>query len=212
MFRFIFALVLLSPLPPAVAQQAPAPSSQPERTMPAKELLAELRRGGYVLYFRHAATDFGRNDEKMRGFEDCANQRNLVDRGREDARRIGAAVRALRIPAGKVYASPYCRTVETAQLIFGRAEKMQEVRGGPGTATDPARYAGLRRLLETRTGTGENLVIVSHGNPFHAVAGPPYLAEGEMAVVRPLGERFAIAARVPVEGWGALLAADAGKN
>src|SRR6185503_15577986 len=57
-------------------------SSLPQRELPPAQLLAELRKGGYILYFRHAATDFSRNDEKMKSYEDCANQRNLIDRGR----------------------------------------------------------------------------------------------------------------------------------
>jgi hypothetical protein len=59
-----------------------------------------LRRGGYVLYFRHAATDMSKNDAGMTSFDDCPTQRNLVDRGRDDARTIGAAIRALGIPIG----------------------------------------------------------------------------------------------------------------
>ena len=106
-----------------------------------------LRRGGYVLYFRHAATDMSKNDAGMTSFDDCPTQRNLVDRGRDDARAIGAAIRALGIPIGKVRASPFCRTVETAELAFGRAEKTAEARGGPVRADDPARYAPLRKLL-----------------------------------------------------------------
>ena len=30
-------------------------------------------RGGYVLYFRHAATDFSQNDARMTSFEDCSD-------------------------------------------------------------------------------------------------------------------------------------------
>jgi hypothetical protein len=52
---------------------------------------------------------------------------------------------------------------------------------------------------------GVNTVIVSHGNPFRAVAGPPYLAEGEAAVIEPLGARgFRIVARVTRESWALL--------
>jgi phosphohistidine phosphatase SixA len=163
-----------------------------------------LRRGGYVLYFRHAATDMSKNDAGMTSFDDCPTQRNLVDRGRDDARAIGAAVRALGIPIGKVRASPFCRTVETAELAFGRAEKTAEVRGGPVRADDPARYAALRRLLAQPPARGTNDVIVSHGNPFYAVAGPPYLAEGEAAVVEPRGDGFRVIARIRAEDWAGL--------
>jgi broad specificity phosphatase PhoE len=164
-----------------------------------------LRHGGYVLYFRHAATDFGQNDDSMTSFEDCAKQRNLTDKGRADARAIAGQVRRLRVPVGDVLASPYCRTRETAQLIFGRETVSNDVRGGPAQTDDAQRYAGLRALLASPVSGGVNRVIVSHGNPFRAVAGAPYLAEGEVAVIEPRGrEGFRVVARIPVDGWEAL--------
>jgi phosphohistidine phosphatase SixA len=205
--RLLCLWLLLAALPTAWAQ--PAPGSQPVRAIAPAQLLTELRAGGYVLYFRHFATDFSQNDDRMRDFDDCASQRNLLDRGRADARRTGETMRKLDIPIGRVLASPYCRTVETAQLLFGRAEKMNEVRGGPVASNDPERYAGLRALMSTRPESG-NLVISSHGNPFQAVAGSPYLAEGEMAVIKTLDERlgrFEITARVRAEDWAGLVAA-----
>jgi hypothetical protein len=68
------------------------------------------------------------------------------------------------------------------------------------------RYAALKTLLSTPVAPGVNVAIVSHGNPFHALAGAPYLAEGEMAVVEPLGAMsgFRIVAKVPPNGWDAL--------
>jgi phosphohistidine phosphatase SixA len=171
-------------------------------------LLAELQRGGYVLYFRHTSTDFSQDDSKSRGFEDCGNQRNLTDRGRDEARAIGDAVQALKIPITTVLASPYCRTMETARLMFRQAQAMNEVRGGPLAASDPNRYAALKQLLGTPQPRGSNLVIASHGNPFYAIVGPPYLAEGEAAVLRGLGgDRFEVVGRIRREDWSALMAA-----
>jgi len=86
-------------------------------------------------------------------------------------------------------------------LAFGRAEKANEVRGGPATPDNPDRYSGLRRLFSTPVKPGANLVISSHGNPFYATAGAPYLAEGETAVIRPLGKDFEIVARVRHDAW-----------
>jgi len=63
---------------------------------------------------------------------------------------------------------------------------------------------GLSRLLSTPPPPGTDLVISSHGNPFYAVAGAPYLAEGEAAVVRPSGKDFEIVARVRHDQWRAL--------
>jgi len=167
---------------------------------PDAALLGRLREGGYVLYLRHTSTDFSQSDSRMTSFEDCASQRNLTDRGRDEARAIGEHVRRLKIPIGEVLASPYCRTMETARLAFGKATASNNVRGGPST-DDAGRYAALRKLLSTRIPSASNLVISSHGNPFVAVAGPPYLAEGEIAVVRPEGERFSVIARIRLSDW-----------
>lgn len=186
-------------------QPAPAPgrTAQPAKAISGTQLLAELRKGGYVLYFRHTSTDFSRDDTRSRSDDDCDNQRPLTDKGRGEARAIGAAFRDLKIPVGKVLASPRCRTMETATLAFGPPEKSSEARAGPA-ATDTDRYAPLRKILSTPVKPGANLVIASHGNPFHAVAGAPYLAEGEAAVIRPLGKDFEIIARIRVEGWAVL--------
>lgn len=167
-------------------------------------LLNQLREGGYVLYLRHTSTDFSQDDAKMTSYEDCASQRNLTDKGREEARRIGSHIKRLGIPIGAVLASPFCRTMETARLAFGAAQATNEVRGGPARSVDPKRYAGLTRLLSGAVPKGQNLVVSSHGNPFHAVAGPPYLEEGEIAVVRPEGERFTVLARIRLEDWSSL--------
>ncbi|HEY5306980.1 MAG TPA: histidine phosphatase family protein [Casimicrobiaceae bacterium] len=167
-----------------------------------RALLAALRGGGYILYFRHTATDFGQSDEGMTGYEDCATQRNLTDSGRAEARAIGAALHDLAIPIGDVLASPYCRTMETARLMFGRAEAAPAVRGGPAQPESPTRYAELRELLAKPVPPGTNLVITSHGNPYRAVAGGAYLAEGEAAVIEPRGTAgFGIVARVRGAEW-----------
>jgi phosphohistidine phosphatase SixA len=204
--RLAFAALLLAA--PASAQLVQKElSSLPVRELAPAQLLAELRKGGYVLYFRHTSTDFSQNDAKMKGYDDCHNQRNLIDKGRAEARAVGAAIRELRIPVERVLTSPFCRTVETATLIFGRAEKMQEVRGGPSAPAGAERYAALRKMLSAPVHAGTNLAVVSHGNPFVSVAGPPYLAEGEAAVIRPIGADFEIVGRIRVESWDALKSA-----
>ena len=165
-------------------------------------LIPKLRHGGYVLYLRHASTDFGQNDSRMTSYEDCANQRNLTDKGRSEARALGAEVKRLAIPIGPVYASPFCRTRETAQLAFGRYERTDEARGGPANTNDPTRYEPLRKLLTTKPPSGQNAVIASHGNPFYALFGPPYLAEGEIAAVDP--STFVVAGRIRLDDWRSL--------
>lgn len=183
---------------------APAFAAADDEALTGRALLGALKTGGLIVYFRHAATDFGENDLEMTDYADCAHQRNLTEGGRADARAIGAAIKRLALPIGDVLASPFCRTMETATLIFGRAVATPAVLGGPA-AVAPERYAGLTKLLSAPPSPGTDLVIVSHGNPFRAVSRAPHLAEGEAAVIRPLGAAgFHIVARIPKDGWDSL--------
>ena len=166
---------------------------------PDPALVSKLRHGGYVLFLRHASTDFSQNDERMTSFDDCTTQRNLTDKGRDEARALGAEIKRLAIPIGPVYASPFCRTRETAQLAFGRYDRTNEARGGPANTNDPTRYEPLRKLLTARPPSGKNAVVSSHGNPFYALFGPPYLAEGEIAVVDP--STFIVVGRIRLVDW-----------
>jgi phosphohistidine phosphatase SixA len=194
----LLILVVLSlGAPPAVLgqQSAATPLRGPE-------LLAALRAGGYILYFRHADTDHGQNDDRMTSVEDCATQRNLTDRGRDHARALGEAIRTLGIPIGAVLASPLCRTVETAMLAFGTAQKAPAAReGGPLPRGSPGRFPALRALLSTPVAPGANTVIVAHAYPYFSLVGGQFLSEGEADVVRPRGGDFEVVARVGLRQW-----------
>ncbi len=170
------------------------------------EALKLLRSGGYTIYFRHAATEQNPNETSAAANDDCAHQRNLSADGREQARRIGAAVRALEIPVGQVLAGPLCRTMDTARLIFGRSQSEPDVRGGGLGQPD---YPGLRRLVAQVPPAGSNNAIVGHGHQFQAVAGSnAELAEGEAAIVKADGKGgFKIVARIASDAWSRLRAA-----
>jgi hypothetical protein len=184
--RLLVSLALLAVVGLAAAQ-------------PDASVVQRLRQGGYVLYVRHASTDFSQNDSGMTSYEDCASQRNLTDKGRAEARRLGSEIKRLRIPIGTVYASPFCRTMETARLAFGEPQPTNEARGGPSRPDDPGRYEPLKTLLATPPAGGQNNVISSHGNPFFALFGSPYLAEGEMAIVEPA--TLKVVGRIRLEDW-----------
>src|SRR3954466_13999045 len=79
-------------------------------------LVDELRKGGFVLYVRHASTDFSKDDTRMASFADCANQRPLTDKGRDEARALAGEIKRLLISIGKVYASHFCHLHYLATL------------------------------------------------------------------------------------------------
>jgi hypothetical protein len=174
---------------------APAPTEELQDAA----LLQALRRGGYVIYFRHTTTDFSKRDDAMTSFEGCANQRLLSEQGRHDARMIGRQIAALRLPVGDVFASPMCRTMEHAQLSFG-ADVPKPAPAMREGAQDE--HPGLRRMLGAPVTPRTNRWLVGHGNPFRAVAGPPHLAEGEAVVLRPDGGgEWTVVARLKVADW-----------
>lgn len=182
--------------PPIANAESSAPSASAQLQGP--PLLAALKRGGYVVYFRHTATDFSKNDSAMKGFDDCENQRLLSEQGRRDAIAIGQRIRALELPIGEALASPFCRTMDHARLMLTNVTPRNEVR-----ETQNGDYAGLKQLLATPVARG-NRWIVGHGIPFRAVAGAPHLAEGEAAVIRPGTTGWTVVARLAVADWQTL--------
>lgn len=200
------ALLLGATLPAAADDATVIPnrdSSAPETEAPlqGQALRAALQRGGWVVYFRHTATDFSKNDAAMTGYADCARQRLLSAQGQQDAAAIGQQIRALRLPVTEALASPYCRTMDHAQRMLGAVTPRQEIR--EAQAGD---YAGLKRLLAAPVAAGGNRWIVGHGTPFRAVAGPPHLAEGEAVVIRPGRTGWTVVARLTLADWQALAA------
>ena len=178
---------------------------EPEMVRPlvGAELVEALRDGGHVLYLRHTETPEDGTDEPG-SLGDCSRQRNLNNAGRADARALGEAVRALDVPVGEVLASPYCRTVETAELAFGRAV----TEDGLLTPTPDTRgrtTRALRELLSTEPEDGKNTVLVGHLTNLRllSTATPD---EGETVVLRPDGEGFLLVGSVPPQGWQELAA------
>ena len=170
-------------------------------------LARAMQRGGLVLVLRHAATDFSKPDQDPVVLSDCRTQRNLNAQGRADARTIGRGVRRLRLRIGNVFASPFCRTKETAGLAFGRVRINQALLNTIEAEHD-ARWrrqirAG-RRLLGTKPASGMLTVLVTHGSVVGDTTGQP-LEEGETLVFRPLGaSRFRLLGRILPREWRTL--------
>jgi phosphohistidine phosphatase SixA len=130
----------------------------------AAALWAGLRAGGQVALIRHAATVGGAGDPPGFRLDDCATQRNLTDRGRAQARRLGDRFRAETVAVGKVLSSQWCRCRETALLMelgepepaptFNNAFTFRE-RVGELTA-------GARAIVAAWAGAG-TLLVVTHG-------------------------------------------------
>ncbi|CAI8282771.1 MAG: Uncharacterised protein [Gammaproteobacteria bacterium] len=84
-----------------------------------------LETRGTVIFFRHALAP-GYGDPTNFQVDDCATQRNLDQRGREQAKQIGDAFKSLDFATDTVHSSPWCRCLETARLMdIGEVESFQ---------------------------------------------------------------------------------------
>ncbi|CAG0951131.1 hypothetical protein MYXO_00208 [Myxococcaceae bacterium] len=176
-------------------------------------LVAAVKQGGTVILMRHTATE-RRADETIKfRLEDCATQRNLSEEGRREAEEIGRAFERLGIRISEVQTSPYCRTLETGRLAFGKATPTEVLSVGDSLAMDGKleRAAEVRRLLDTAPPAGTNAVLITHtGNLLYAF-GLDSRPEGVAHVFRPTGTgRASYLGRLDPSQWRALSGTDVG--
>lgn len=180
-----------------------------------RALLPELRKGGYVIYMRHAATEqVGATDEAA-DLSRCETQRRLSDVGRAQAVAIGKAIKTLNIPIGAVQTSPFCRAIETADLAFGRHKVNKDLTFVMAlTAAEASRLASaLRALLAAPPHDNTNTVLVSHSANLREAAGIFAKPEGAAYIVRPLAAgKFEVIGRVLPEDWAAVRSAGSEKR
>lgn len=157
-----------------------------------------LQGGGQVVLVRHALTEPGVGDPPGFRLEDCGTQRNLSAQGRADAARLGEALRARRVPVAAVQSSPWCRCLETARLVFGRAAQPQTALGNLfGRPERTAQQVAVLREIVRQVPQGGNLFLVTHGSTTLALTGESP-ATGEMVVLTPQAGGFQVAGRLRV--------------
>jgi len=173
-------------------------------------LVERLRDGGLVMYFRHADTTGTTCDRSYR-IGDRAGQRNISEDGREQSRRIGAAIRDLAIPVHyPVLAGPVFRARDTAELAFG-AERVEVT---DSLLADD--YAGARvdwviqehrRLFAEPVAPGANRVLFGHRTPGMIAIGRQVardnFPEGSALIILPNGGEpllIGVLALAPIPG------------
>ncbi|AXI10973.1 histidine phosphatase family protein [Oceanobacillus sp. 143] len=172
-------------------------------------LLNSLRKGGFIFYARHGEANVG-SDLPYLNFQDCLTQRNLSDYGRRQATYYGEIIRYLQIPIEyPVSVSPFCRTIETAQLAFGNGNvqvnpfwaEIDRLSGEVPSNDKQGILNHLKSVLEKIPGEGRNKVIVAHGFPEGVGLGQiPYMGT---VIVKPKGEGngYDIVGRLSLADW-----------
>jgi phosphohistidine phosphatase SixA len=176
---------------------------------PAKaDVVPALENGGYVLFIRHPKTNQDQADTDPLHIDNVKAQRQLSDEGRKQAKELGEAFRALKVPVDTVLSSKFWRAQEAAKLLeMGKVEASLDLAEG-GLVVSPnenqRRAQALRKLLGTAPPEGKNRIIVGHKPNLQDAAGKDLgdVAEAEVVVFQPLGDsKFKVVARVPAAVW-----------
>ncbi|WP_447968961.1 histidine phosphatase family protein [Nitrospira sp. M1] len=165
----------------------PVPSGMPS------DVFAALRQGGYTIFIRHSERD--KDVENRSAFERFALKYDggthptfkrgscLTEEGKAEAWLLGQVFQKSQIPIDTVYASPTCRTQETAQLAFGRIDVIEPSLNYQGTKTSYVEMGlttkeekeladqHFRKLIYALPHKGTNKVIVAHAGQFRDVQG-----------------------------------------
>ena len=171
-------------------------------------LLNALRKGGHVIYIRHAQTDkdYADQADPKLDLTNCGTQRTLSDKGWNQAKNIGAGFRKAKIPVGTVVASDYCRAWQTADLAFGTYKRNSVLNFVKSEEYDEAQRLQMKNavmpLLTAMPIPGTNTVIVGHDDVFDSATGIYPKPQGMAYVLKPDGRgKFDILANMPAEGW-----------
>ena len=184
MFRIINVICIALMFSFANAQPLPVPPNALPIIDTADELkgatlVQALRSGGFVMYMRHAL--------QIPPVSDKCIGNSLTPVGEEQARNVGAALGALKIPVGVVHSSEVCRSRDTARLLgLGPYEISADLNPGgmpPGVDIDAARMRQLAQLPPR----GTNTVLVSHLHGSIKREAWMHLELAEIIVYRPDG-------------------------
>ena len=176
------------------------------------QLLTELKRGGYVIYFRHATTqrDYADQADPSLNLKDCSTQRKLSIEGIEEAQTIGLAFAKKEIPVGTIITSQYCRAWKTANFAFGRVDKKDDRLNFLPFENYTDQQVLLMKttvmpLLSELPADGLNTVIVGHDDLFEAATGIYPEPQGIAYVLKPDGKgSFTLASNMLPQEWNKL--------
>jgi phosphohistidine phosphatase SixA len=170
-------------------------------------LVEALKRGGYVLVMRHAASPRETPDAKTANPDNTARERQLDEAGRTTATAMGGALRRLAIPIGQVFTSPTYRARETVRFLSLKDAMPIEELGDSGRSMQAAGDAQAEWLQKTvaRAPMGNTLVVTHQPNIARAFPNASDIGDGETLVFHPDGKGGTmLVARVKIEEWSRL--------
>ena len=128
-----------------------------------QNLIKELKNGGKLIFIRHAYAPGG-GDPNNFDINYCNTQRNLSDRGKKQAKKIGNFFFKNNILIEKIYSSEWCRCKETASLAFKNFETKQFLNSFFSTKFSDNKEFQMKNFKKFITNWDEkhNLVFITH--------------------------------------------------
>lgn len=179
------------------------------QTLNGPALVQALQHGGYNIVMRHASSPMKAPDKLEAEPDNPNGLRQLDEKGKASAAKMGDALRALKIPIGEVLSSPTYRALETAHFA-----KLPEPRLAPelGETIDTMQPTSQEqtnwlRQRVTQFPSGTNTLLITQ-SPNLVGAFPQQakgIAEGEALIFGPDGKGGAtLVARVKIDDWAKL--------
>ena len=150
-------------------------------------LLSALTDGQHILMIRHADAP-GYSDPPGFKLGDCSTQRNLGERGRNQAQALGVWLKKQGIASAVVLSSAWCRCEETANLLaLGAVSTVPELGSFFQSMSDSGpQTSALKALLAKRLKAatpGKPMILVTHQVNISAFTGTS-VGQGELLLVK----------------------------
>ena len=160
--------------------------------------LEALTQPGMVALMRHALAP-GTGDPAGFQIDDCATQRTLNDVGRAQARAAGAELREAGVVFDQIWASLWCRTFETAELMgmgpvtpFPPLNSFFRIRDQAAAQTEDLRQSLAKLNPEAR------VLLVTHQVNITALT-DVFPQSGEIVILQRKDDRLTVVDRVQIE-------------
>ncbi len=148
-------------------------------------LLQHVTDGKSIIIMRHALAP-GTGDPESFELRQCSTQRNLSEKGRQQARQIGANFKKLGIQDAKIYSSQWCRCLDTAtEMDLGKLQELPLLNSFyENREVGPAQMKNLKDWLTNLTGERDEaqpIILVTHQVVISALTGV-YPASGDAII------------------------------
>lgn len=167
------------------------------------ESLSLLQEGGYIIFMRHADAPSERPTSETAAQGNTNLERQLDEKGRQDARKFGEAIRRLRIPISSVERSPTFRTMQTAEYAGFREVIIQDfLLEEDMIGVTPNRLNRLLEELAKKPQSGNRLLFSHSGNIMASFPElNPRIEQGEALIIDPTRIGNILVSRIKITEW-----------